>query len=142
MLFRSPLSRQLLLHHNPRAGSASPPRPPSPLSRQLLLHHTPRAGSARPPRPPSPLSRQLLLLPHTSTDVHFDLSSAIARRSLKLAGSPLHFRAFFKFRPHVISGHPFCLECATQPVSNCRGARVIGIRATWPAPRRIRSCYL
>ena len=48
----------------------------------------------------------------------------MARNSLKLTGSPLHFRAFFKVLPHVISGHPFCLECATQPVSNCRGARV------------------
>jgi len=45
----------------------------------------------------------------------------MARHSLKLAGSPLHFRAFFNVRPHVISGHPFGLECATQPVSNYRG---------------------
>ena len=36
-----------------------------------------------------------------------------------VAGSPLHFRAFFKVLPHVISGHPFGLECATQPVSSC-----------------------
>ena len=70
--------------------------------------------------------------------LHSDLSSAMARHSLKLTGSPLHFKAFFDVRPHVISGHPFGLECATQPVSNCRGARVIGIRATWPAQRRIR----
>ena len=34
----------------------------------------------------------------------------MARHSLKLTGSPLHFRAFFKVRPHVISGHPFELE--------------------------------
>ena len=66
-------------------------------------------------------------------DIHSEQSSAIARHSLKLTGIPLHFRAFFKVRPHVISGHPFVLECATQPVSNCRGARVIGIRATWPS---------
>jgi hypothetical protein len=57
----------------------------------------------------------------------------MARHSLKLTGSPLYYRAFFNAQPHVISGHPFGLECATQPVSNCRGARVIGIRATWPA---------
>jgi hypothetical protein len=60
-------------------------------------------------------------------DLYSDLSSAMARHSLKLAGRPLHLRAFFNVRPHVISGHPFGLECATQPVSNCRGARVIGI---------------
>ena len=54
----------------------------------------------------------------------------MARHSFQLTGSPLHFRAFFNVRPHVISGHPFGLECATQPVSNCRGAQVIGIRAS------------
>ena len=47
-------------------------------------------------------------------DLHSDLSSAMARHSLKLTGSPLHFRAFVNVRPHVISGNPFGLECATQ----------------------------
>jgi len=65
-------------------------------------------------------------------DLHSDLSSAMARHSSKLTNSPLHFRAFFDVRPHVISGYLFGLECATQPVSNCRGARVVGIRPTWP----------
>ena len=50
-------------------------------------------------------------------DIHSEQSSAIARHSLKLTGIPLHFRAFFKVRPHVISGHPFGLECVTQPES-------------------------
>ena len=57
----------------------------------------------------------------------------MARHFLKMAGSHIQFRASFDDRPHVISGHPFGLEFATQPVNNCRGARVIGIRATWPA---------
>ena len=43
-------------------------------------------------------------------DLHSDLSSAMARHSLKLTGSPLHFRAFVNVRPHVISGNPFGLE--------------------------------
>jgi hypothetical protein len=46
----------------------------------------------------------------------------------RVTGSPLHFRAFFEALTHVVLGHPFGLVCATQPVSNCRGARVIGIR--------------
>ena len=61
-------------------------------------------------------------------DLHSDLSSAMACHSLKLTGSPLYFRAFFSVRPHVISGHPFGLECATEPITNCRGARDIGFR--------------
>ena len=39
-------------------------------------------------------------------DLHSDLSSAMARHSLELAGSPLQFRALFNVRPDVISGHP------------------------------------
>jgi len=57
-----------------------------------------------------------------------------------MARHSLHFRAFFNVRPHVISGHPFGRECATQPVSNCRGARVIGIRETWPAHNEESDC--
>ena len=58
-------------------------------------------------------------------DLHSDLSSAMAmaRHPLKLTGSPLQIRAFFNARPHVISGYPLRLEGATQPVSNCSGAR-------------------
>jgi hypothetical protein len=62
-------------------------------------------------------------------DLHSDLTPAMARYSLVLTGSPVHFRAFFNVQPHVISGHQFGLECATQPISNCRGARVIGTQA-------------
>ena len=57
-------------------------------------------------------------------DLHSNASSAMARHSVKLACSPLHFRALFNVRPHAISGHPFGLECATQPASNCRTAAV------------------
>ena len=63
-------------------------------------------------------------------DLHSGLSSAMAPHYLEMTGRPLHFRAPFSVRPHVISRHPFGCECATQPVNNCRGARVIGIRAT------------
>jgi hypothetical protein len=38
----------------------------------------------------------------------------MARHSLKLAGSPLHFRAFFEVRPHVISRHPFVFLSAPE----------------------------
>ena len=59
----------------------------------------------------------------------------MARHSLKLTGSPLHFTVepSFMSDPMSSQGIHSALNCATQPVSNCRGARVIGIRATWPA---------
>ena len=37
----------------------------------------------------------------------------------------------------VICGQPIDRECDTQPVSKCRSARLMGMRATWPAQRRI-----
>ena len=49
---------------------------------------------------------------------------------------PLLADAFTSVLPHVICGQPVGRECATQLVSNCRGARLMGIRATWPAQRR------
>jgi len=45
-----------------------------------------------------------------SCDLHSDLSIAMARHSLKLAGSPLHLRAFFNVQPNDISGHPFLVQ--------------------------------
>ena len=45
-------------------------------------------------------------------DLLSGLSSTVARHSLKVTESPLHFRAFFSVRPHVISGHPFSRGCA------------------------------
>jgi len=74
-------------------------------------------------------------------DLHSDLSSAMARHSLKLTGSPLHFRAFFKVRPHVISGHPFGLECVTQPVS-LRNAMFIFFSHAIPWSRPVVHCTL
>ena len=49
---------------------------------------------------------------------------------------PLLASAFSSVLPHVICGQPTGRECASQLVSNCRGARLMGIRATWPAQRR------
>jgi hypothetical protein len=37
-----------------------------------------------------------------------------------------------------ISGNSIGRGCSTQPVSSCRGARFMGMRATWPAQRRTR----
>jgi hypothetical protein len=34
--------------------------------------------------------------------------------------------------------HPIGRGCATQPVNSCRGARLTGMRAAWPAQRRTR----
>jgi len=51
---------------------------------------------------------------------------------------PLLDSAFSSVLPHVICGQPIGRECATKLVSSCRGARLLGIRATWPAQRRIR----
>jgi len=74
--------------------------------------------------------------------------------SLKSTGSPLYFGAFFDVRPHVISGlqgsgHQFgreCRECPCYPTSKqlprrpSLEVRVMGIRETWPAQRKIRLC--
>jgi len=51
---------------------------------------------------------------------------------------PLLLSAFSNVLPRVICGQPIGRECDTQPGSNCRGAQLMGIRATWPAQRRIR----
>ena len=48
---------------------------------------------------------------------------------------PLLLSAFSNVLPQVICGQPIGRECDTKPVSNCRGARLMGVRATWPAQR-------
>jgi len=42
---------------------------------------------------------------------------------------PLLASAFYSVLPHVICGQPTGRECATQLSNNCRGARLMGIRA-------------
>ena len=69
---------------------------------------------------------------------HRGLSRARALHAAKSVGRWLRFRAFLSVRPKFISGHPIGRGCATQPVSSCRGARLMGMRATWPAQRRTR----
>jgi len=44
--------------------------------------------------------------------------------------------AFSNVLPQVIRGKSIGRECDTQPVSNCRGARLMGVRATWPAQKK------
>ena len=51
----------------------------------------------------------------------------------KSVGRSLRFSAFLSVRPKSIYWHPICRGCATQPVSSCRSARFMAIRATWPA---------
>ena len=50
----------------------------------------------------------------------------------------LTFERVLQRPAQIICGQPIGRECDTQPVSNCRGARLMGIRATWPAQRRTR----
>ena len=69
---------------------------------------------------------------------HHSLSREMEFYVAKSVGRPLRFRVSLSVRPKVISGHLIGRECATQPVSSCRGARIMGIRATWPAQRGIR----
>jgi len=57
----------------------------------------------------------------------------MAIHSLNSLEMPLLASAFSSVLPHVICGQPAGRECATQLVNNCRGARLMGIRATWPA---------
>ena len=68
--------------------------------------------------------------------LHFGLSFAMAIHSLKSLEMPLLASAFSSALPHVICGQPTGRECATPLANNCRGARLMGIRATWPAQRR------
>ena len=69
---------------------------------------------------------------------HRGLSRARALHAAKSVGRCLRFRAFLSVRPKFISGRPIGRGCATRPVSSCRGARLMGMRATWPAQRRTR----
>ena len=70
--------------------------------------------------------------------LHFDLSLAMAIHSSKSLEMPLLLSAFSNVLPQVICGKSIGRECDTHPVSNCRGTRLMGIFATWPAQRRIR----
>jgi hypothetical protein len=60
---------------------------------------------------------------------HRNLSRAMALHVAKSTGRSLRFRAFFSVRPKFISGNPIGRGCATKPVSSCRGARLMGVRA-------------
>ena len=51
-------------------------------------------------------------------------------------GGVVAFQRFLERAPKFISGHPIGRGCATQPASSCRGARLMGMRVTWPAQRR------
>jgi hypothetical protein len=61
---------------------------------------------------------------------HRGLSRAMALHVTKSVGNLLRFSAFLSVRPKFISGHPAESGCATKPVSSCRGARLMDIRAT------------
>jgi len=71
--------------------------------------------------------------------LHFDQSLAMAIHSSNSFEMPLLLSALSNVLPQVICGQPIGRECDTQPVSNCRGARLMGIRATWPAQRGFRT---
>ena len=71
-------------------------------------------------------------------DRHRGLSFTMVLHALNSVGRPLRRSAFLSVRPQVICGHPTGRGCATHPVSSCRGARLMGMRATWPAQRRTR----
>jgi hypothetical protein len=69
-----------------------------------------------------------------------DLYLAMAIHPSNSFEMPLLLSAFPNVLPKVICGQPIGREFDTQPVSNCRGARLMGpmgIRVTWPAQRRI-----
>ena len=54
----------------------------------------------------------------------------MAIHSLNSLEMPLLASAFSSALPHAICGQPAGRECATQLFNNCRGARLMGIRAT------------
>ena len=64
--------------------------------------------------------------------LHFDLSLAMAIHSSKSFEMPLLLSVFSNVLLQVICGQPIGRECDTQPVSNCRGARLMGIQ--YPIP--------
>jgi hypothetical protein len=51
----------------------------------------------------------------------------------EVRGKVVAFQRFLERAADVTSGHPNGRGCATQPVSSCRGARLMGMRAAWPA---------
>ena len=69
---------------------------------------------------------------------HRGLWRAMVLHVAKSVGRSLHFSAFLSARPKFISGNPIGCGCATQPVSSCCGARLMGVRAAWPAQERTR----
>jgi hypothetical protein len=69
---------------------------------------------------------------------HRGLSRAMALQVTKSAGKSLLISAYLSVRLKFISGHPIGHGCATQPVGSCRGARLMGMGATWPNQRRTR----
>jgi hypothetical protein len=66
---------------------------------------------------------------------HRGLSRTMALQVAKSVGRSVRSSAFLGVRPNFISGQPIGRGCTTQPVSSCRGARLMGIRATWRAER-------
>ena len=60
--------------------------------------------------------------------LHFDLSLAMAMHSSKSFEMPLLLSVFSNVLPKFICGQPIGRECNTQPVRNCRGAWLMGIR--------------
>jgi hypothetical protein len=69
---------------------------------------------------------------------HWFRSAAISRHLANSVGRSLLWRAFFRVRPQFICGHPRGRGLSTQLVKNFLGARVNGVRATWPVDRRRR----
>jgi len=73
-----------------------------------------------------------------ASDLHSDLPSAMARHSLVLTGSLCSKKGLLKGQPRVISRHPFGRECASPPLRNYHGARVVNIRESWEAQEYMR----
>ena len=69
---------------------------------------------------------------------HRDLSRVMALHVVNSLGRSLHLSAFLSVRPKFITWSPIGRGCATQPVCSCRGARLMGMRATWLAQQMIR----
>ena len=68
--------------------------------------------------------------------LRFGLSFVLANNSSKSLETPFRLSAFSRALPHVICGQPTGRECATQLVCNCRGVRLMGIRAVASSPKQ------
>jgi hypothetical protein len=66
------------------------------------------------------------------------MSRAKALQVAKSVRRSLRFSAFLGVRPKFIFGHLIGRVCTTQPVSSCRGAQLMGMRAAWPVQRKKR----